>query len=261
MAKQEYIMLAVERKNKILEIIQEEKSVTVSKLSKVFKITEETIRRDLKALEDEGHLTRTYGGAFIDTGVQNDINVSVREAYFVENKHRMAAVCKDFIHNGDSIFLDCSTTVFHLCDFIENMRITVLTNSLKVLTRLADRENINLISTGGVFSPSSYGYVGRSATQVLSLYYVDKAFISCRSVDISQGLTHSGEQQADIYNLILNRSEKAYLVCDHTKIDKVSFMHVGDLTKIAALVTDEPLPQAWEEYLTQKGIEYYRAAE
>jgi DeoR/GlpR family transcriptional regulator of sugar metabolism len=252
-------MLAIERKKKILDIIFEKKSVTVSKLSTLFSVTEETIRRDLKSLEDEGHLKRTHGGAFIDSGVLNDINVLVRETDIVENKRRMAAVCKDLISNGDSVFMDCSTTVLHLCDFIANMRLTVLTNSLKILNRLADCGGIRLISIGGEFCASSCGFVGRAAIQSLGAYYADKAFISCRSVDMAHGLTHSNERQADVYNLILDRAEKIYLMCDHTKLDRVSFIRIGDVSKTDALITDGGLSARWREYLTNEGVTWHEA--
>ena len=79
-------MLAIERRNKTKEIITEKKSITVVELAEMFDVTEETIRRDLKILEEENFLTRTYGGAFIQDGVLNDINLSIRENILVDNK-------------------------------------------------------------------------------------------------------------------------------------------------------------------------------
>jgi DeoR/GlpR family transcriptional regulator of sugar metabolism len=249
-------MLAVTRKSKIQDIIFEKKSVSVSELSGIFSVTEETIRRDLKALEDDGFLTRTYGGAYIDAGVQSDIRLSVREVSFVENKRRMAAACRPLIADGDSIFIDCSTTAFHLCGFIEDLRVTVLTNSLKVLSRLSDREAIRLIASGGSFRASSFSFVGKSAIQTLNSYYVDKAFISCRSVDLAHGLSHSSEQQAEIYSLMLDRAEKVYLMCDHTKLDKISFVNIGGLKRVHTIITDASLPRRWRDRLQRDGIHF-----
>ncbi len=83
-------MLAVTRKAKIKDIILEKKSVTVTELSKIFSVTEETIRRDLKQLEDDGFLTRTYGGAFIQDGVENNVELTIRETAYMESKQAIA---------------------------------------------------------------------------------------------------------------------------------------------------------------------------
>lgn len=155
-------MLAITRKSKIKELVLEKKSVTVSELAKMFSITEETIRHDLKTLEDEGVLTRTYGGAYIQDGVQNDINVNIRETLFVNSKEKIADKCASFVHHGDSIFLDASTTSLFISTKIRNKRVTVITNSLKVANTLADSESVRLILIGGMLSSTSMSFLGRS---------------------------------------------------------------------------------------------------
>ncbi|HNX64525.1 MAG TPA: DeoR/GlpR family DNA-binding transcription regulator, partial [Oscillospiraceae bacterium] len=160
-------MLAVTRKSKIKEILQEKKSVVVSELAEMFSVTEETIRRDLKTFEDEGFLTRTYGGAFIQDGVQNEVELSVRETAYTDSKQLIAEKCAELVHNGDSIFLDASTTAIFIAKAICDMRITVLTNSLKVIGFLADYPNIHLITIGGLFAPNNMSFIGRGALQSL----------------------------------------------------------------------------------------------
>lgn len=249
-------MLAVTRKNKIKEMVLEKKSVTVSELAALFSLTEETIRRDLKALEDEGVLTRTYGGAFVDVGVQSDIKLSVREGSLVKNKQSMASACRKLISNGDSIFLDHSTTVLPICEIIANMRVTVLTNSLKITTLLQERENIKIILLGGVLSPSSLAFFSPATCRLLQSYYVDKVFMSCRSLHMDFGISDSNEDQAKLHHLAIERSGQVYLLADHTKFDKVSFVQIDQLDKINTLITDKPLPPGWKDYLDNKGIKY-----
>ena len=107
-------MLAVARKTQIKDILLEKKSVTVVELSKRFSVTEETIRKDLQQLENEGFLSRTYGGAFIQDGALNDIDLTLRETAYVESKEAIADKCAELIHHGDSVFLDASTTATFL---------------------------------------------------------------------------------------------------------------------------------------------------
>lgn len=250
-------MLAITRKSKIKDIIAEKKSATVSELSKHFSVTEETIRRDLKTLEDEGFLIRTHGGAFVHDGVQNELNLSVREISYVENKETIATICMGLIQNGDSIFLDASTTSIFVCKAIRHMKLTVLTNSLKVINLLVDCKNIRLISIGGSLSPKSMAFLGSSAVQSLDHFYVDKAFISCRSLSMEHGITDSNELLAEIRQSILQRANKTYLIADYSKFDKTSFIKICDFNKLYAIVTDMKLSNEWRLFLEDINLKVY----
>ncbi|MBE3592422.1 MAG: DeoR/GlpR transcriptional regulator [Thermoanaerobacter sp.] len=248
-------MLAVTRKSKIKELIQEKKSVTVSELAKLFSVTEETIRRDLKALEEEGVLIRTYGGAYIDEGVQNDVNIKIRETLFVENKQKIAEKCAALIHHGDSIFLDASTTSLFIAFKIRDKRITVLTNSLKIANVLADSDTVRLLVTGGTLSHQSMSFLGYGALNSMKNYFVDKAFVSCRSLSMEHGITDSNEQQAEIRQLAIKHATKSYLVVDHTKFNKTSFATIATFEEIDAIVVDKRLDDEWRNFLTELQIE------
>lgn len=248
-------MLAVTRKSKIKELVLEKKSVTVSELAKLFSITEETIRRDLKTLEDEGILIRTYGGAYIQDGVQNDIDVNIRETIYINSKQKIAEKCATLVNHGDSIFLDASTTSLFIATKIRDKRVTVITNSLKVANTLADAESVHLILIGGMFSPPSMSFLGRNAEINIKTYFVDKAFISCRSVSMEHGITDSNEQQAEIRHIAMNRANKVYLVVDYTKLNKTSFATISSLDEIDAIIIDKYLDSDWHSYLSDRKVE------
>lgn len=248
-------MLPIARKAKIKELILEKKSVTVTELSKLFSVTEETIRRDLKSLEEEGVLTRTYGGAFIQDGVQNDININIRETLFVDSKEKIASKCAMFINHGDSIFLDASTTSLFIASKIKNKRVTVITNSLKIANTLAESDSVRLILIGGVFYNQSMSFLGRSSLNALQNFYVDKAFISCRSISMEHGVTDSNEQQAEMRQLAINRANKIYLVVDYTKFNKTSFTNICSFDDINVLVVDRRIDDNWHNFLKEKNVE------
>lgn len=201
-------MLPIARKAKIKEYLSEKKNATVAELRDLFQVTEETIRRDLKQLESEGFLTRIYGGAYILDGVQNDVDVNLREHIYVEGKQKIAEQCVEFIQHGDSIFLDASTTSLFIAKMLGSRRITVVTNSIKIINALVDNGNVNLVVIGGSISPRSMSTLGRNAEQNINRYYFDKAFISCRSISMQQGITDSNEQQAEIRRLAIERANK-----------------------------------------------------
>lgn len=250
-------MLSVTRKSKIKEILSEKKSVIVSELSKSFSVTEETIRRDLKTLEDEGFLIRTYGGAFIQDGVQNEVDLALRETVYTDSKHLIAETCSKIIANGDSIFLDASTTALFIAKAISHMRLTILTNSLKVVNYLTDFPNIRLINVGGTYLSNNMSFVGRMTLQALDNYFLDKTFMSCRSLSMTQGITDSNEAMSEIRQKLITRSNKTYVVADYSKFDKTSFLNICDFSSIDGLVTDKNLNEEWLEFLAKNDVTYY----
>lgn len=250
-------MLPVRRKAKIKDTILEKKSVVVSELAAEFNVTEETIRRDLKTLEDEGILIRTYGGAFIQEGVQNEVNLTIRETAYINSKKRIADGALKLIHNGDSIFLDSSTTALFITKVIKNMRLTVITNSLKVINNLSDSPDIRLIAVGGVFDSSNMAFIGRGALLSLDQYFVDKSFISCRSLSIENGITDSNDNNADIRNKIIERSQKTYIIADYSKFNKTSFIKICDFEAIDGIISDMEIDNSWEQVLSSKNVDYY----
>ncbi|MFD2445379.1 DeoR/GlpR family DNA-binding transcription regulator [Bacillus sp. CGMCC 1.16607] len=250
-------MLPIARKNKIKELIIEKKSVTVSELTNLFKVTEETIRRDLKQLEDEGLLNRTYGGAYISDGVQNDVNVNLREFIHVEGKKKIASKCISMIKSGDSIFLDASTTSLVIASQLEDKKLTVVTNSIKVVNTLIEKPNINIVVIGGTLASSSLSNLGRNAESNMSHYFFDTAFISCRSVSMQHGVTDSNEQQAGIRKLATEHANNVYLIADYTKFDKTSFARICGFDKINNVVVDKTLSSDWRQFLEEQNISLF----
>jgi len=250
-------MLAVERQKKIMQILHREGIVKVSETSVSFGVSEETIRRDLQKLEKDGGLSRTYGGAYITKSVNPDIHVSIRESFYLEGKEDIGVICAEMIEEGDTIFLDSSTTALHIAEKIKHEeRITVVTNSVKVITTLADSE-IKIIGCGGSLRPRSMSLVGNEAECTLNHYYTDKAFVSCTSVDLDRGLTDTNEQEARIRKLMLERSAKKILIADATKFGKISFAAICPLTEIDIVVSDKLFSSEWSTELKKLGIEYF----
>lgn len=251
-------MLAVTRKSQIRDITLEKKSVTVTELAKRFSVTEETIRKDLQQLENEGFLSRTYGGAFIQDGVINDIDLTLRETACVESKEAIALSCSQLIHHGDTIFLDASTTASFLAKQIREMRITVVTNSLMVIDQLKSSDSIHLICIGGIYTSKSKAFNGRAAIQGLKEYYLDKAFMSCRSLSMEHGITDSNEDIALIRQTLLNSSNNVYLIADKSKFNKTSFLHICDYEHITGIVSDYDFTPEWKTFLTEKNVSIYK---
>jgi DeoR/GlpR family transcriptional regulator of sugar metabolism len=241
-------MIPAVRREKIKNMILTTKNVSVINLSQAFSVSEETIRRDLRYLEEEGILTRTHGGAMIVNRVASTVDNTVLENIFIENKKKIALQCKQFIKNNDCIYLDSSTTSFYICKEILDLKLTLVTNSLSIINLLSNYENISVISTGGSLSIARKCFGGRSAIRFLNTYYVDKAFISCRSLSMSEGITDSNDDDAAIKETIVNRANHAYVVADYSKFNKVSFAHICDFKSISGIITDKPVSDDWIQF-------------
>ena len=154
-------MLAIERRNRILTILREERHVVVSELAKVFDVSEETIRRDLDKLEKEGHVVKTYGGAVISEGSEAELPYVIRKKANVEAKQKIADLAADLIMDGDTLILDASSTAVFIAQKIKSKKeITLITNSIEVLMELSDVTGWKILSTGGTLKERSCALVG-----------------------------------------------------------------------------------------------------
>lgn len=250
-------MLAVERRHKIVMQIQEEKKVLVQELAVKFSVTEETIRRDLEKLEDQGILKRTYGGAIVNEGTNVDMPLDMREVINKEGKINIAERVEEEIKDGDTIMLDSSSTAYYVAKCLRksNKRVTLITNSLKVITDLQDYKNINLILAGGVFRESSKSFTGKWAQSIIRNYYVNKAIICCKGMDIERGVMDSNEEEAEVKKVMVNSANKVILVVDSIKFDKSSFVNIVQFKDIDYIYTDKDVDDKWKKVLKNNKIE------
>ncbi len=249
-------MLAVERRNKIEELIQKNKSVLVPELAKMFEVTTETIRGDLEKLEKQGVLIRTYGGATIVEGSETDIPVFDREVINYDGKQRIGKRAADIIKDGETVFLDASTSSLHIARNIKDKKsLTVITNSERILTELATCENIRVMSTGGLLTTRNMSYVGRIVEKTIrENYFANKVFFSCRGATLARGLTESNEAEAEIKKAMIDCSESAIFLCDHTKIGKIGVPVISDFNRIDTFITDIKMTDEWSTRLAESDI-------
>lgn len=249
-------MLGIERRRETMNILQKQKSVWVSDLSKRFGVTEETIRRDLEKLEREGLIKRTYGGAVLNENIGIDLPFNVREITNIGAKQKIASKVAGLIEDGDTLMLDSSSTVLQLAKHIrQKSNITVITNSVSMLLELSNGENIRVISTGGDLRRSSLSFVGSLAERAIENYYVDKAIISCKAIHMANGILESNELEAHIKKLMVERAQKAYLLLDSTKFGKMSFVNITGFENIDGIFTEAKLSEEWEQFCRDNDIE------
>ena len=221
-------MLALERRNLILEKLQAEKRVVVSELSQLYDVSEETIRRDLDKLEKEGLAIKSYGGAVINEDVSIDLPFNVRKNQNVTGKQKMAELAASLVKDGDHIFLDASTTAVFVAKALkEKERLTVITNSMEILLELADVSGWNIISTGGVMKEGYLAFLGSKTDESIRSYYVDKVICSGR---------------------------KRILVVDSSKFDQTAFSVAGSMKEVDIIVTDKEPTERWKKHFEKFNV-------
>ena len=250
-------MLAVERRNEIEKIITQNKSVLVVDLAKQFDVTAETIRGDLLKLEKQGVLIRTYGGATLAGNSEPELAVSERDTVNYEGKRRIGHRAAQMIRDGDTIFLDASTSAWHLARCIKDRKgITVITNSNKIITELGGCEGISIVSTGGELDSRNMSFTGRMAQEnIRENYFADRFFFSCKGVTLSRGLVDSTEAEAEIKKAMLKNSENVVFLCDRNKLGKLGIPRISGLEEIDRLITDIELDETWRAEFEKNDVE------
>jgi DeoR/GlpR family transcriptional regulator of sugar metabolism len=253
-------MLAVERRNQIEQLITQNKSVLVADLAKKFDVTPETIRGDLEKLERQGVLVRTYGGATLVESV-DDMTIQMRDTINYEGKHNIGKKAAGLIRDGETIFLDASTSSLHVARNIKDKRgVTVITNAEKVVAELAGFDDIRVICVGGKLEPKNMSYIGRIAEEVIRKNYcANRFFFSCRGATLHRGLMESSEAEAEIKKAMMDMSETSIFLCDRSKLGKLGIHVISDLTGIDSIITDVKLDEEWEKTLIQHDVDLIQA--
>ncbi len=249
-------MLAIERRNEILETLQKEKRVVVSELSQHYQVTEETIRRDLEKLENEGLVVKSYGGAVLNEQNIVGLPFDVRKNQCVAEKQKIAGLVADLVREGEAVMLDVSSTAVYIARELKKKEaLTVITNSVEIIVELYDMPKWTVISTGGTVREKSFALGGPHTDEVLSSYHVDKAIISCKGLDLVNGITDYVEQDASSKRMMLRAAKERILVADYTKFDTTAFTRVTDWAFITKVVTDRKPAQKWLDEFGRQGIE------
>ena len=249
-------MLAIERRNEILEKLQTERRVVVSELSQLYDVSEETIRRDLEKLVVDGYAIKSYGGAVINENANIDLPFNVRKNRNVIGKQKMAELIASRVKDGESMILDASSTAVYIAKALkEKNNLTVITNSIEIVMELLDAPGVTVISTGGVSREGSFALVGPQTDRMLKSYHVDKAVISCKGFDLDNGFMDSDELHANNKRTMLKAARERILAADVSKFEKSAFITVGTLSDITTVVTDEQPGEEWLKKFGEYNVE------
>ena len=238
------------RKQIILKKLSAEGEVDIKQLAAELETSEITIRRDLNQMAVDGLLYRTHGGAMKVNPHEVPHEFVNKAAKNVEAKDKICRAAAKEIQDGDTIFMDCGSTVYRLCQFIKNKKIKVITNSMPVVFEL-QHSQVSLNIIGGEFNAERQAVHGKIADEHIARYKATKAFLGVDGIS-RNGLFANSEMEADITEAFAKHSAKTFLLCDESKLGKETYLRFGDLGMIAVVVTNSVSEEIG--YLEKAGV-------
>ena len=247
-------MLGLERRKKILEKLKQDHRVYVSELSKLFDVTEETIRRDLDKLEEEDLVKRDYGGAVLNSYISEDLSFLKRSLINGDLKNIIAQKAHSLIDDDSTIMMDSSTTCLTLLNLLRfKKNLTIITNSIRLAYDFSGAP-FRIISVGGNLRGKSFALTGAMTFNNLRNYFVDYTVLSCKGIDLERGVMESNDEESAVKQVMLSQAKKVILLVDSSKFGKISFTKTCDFDKISMLVTDCEPSEDWKKTLADKKV-------
>ncbi len=240
-----------DRKKMILDLLAEDSRISVSDLAKKFGVTMVTARADLVALEEEGFIVRTHGGAM--PAFHPKIMERIRSKK--ELKAAMARAASQLIDDGDTVIITAGTTTALIPKYLLGKRdIHIVTNNTLLLTYARANPQLRITLVGGEFRPSEEGLVGPLALQAISQFYVGKSFIGVDGASVKQGFTANSVESADFVRKMADQADRVIAVADSSKFGTAGFAKILPFGSVHTMVTDSFLHKDFEEKLIEANV-------
>lgn len=231
-------MIKKERQDTIVKIIREQKYCTVNYLSKQLFVAPITVRRDLTEMESAGLVARCYGGVTIPEHENREVPFVIRNKSNFAIKANLAKKASKLIRDGDVVFLDASSTVSHIADYLSaEQNLTIITNSTLISEKLKEKR-IRCYLTGGMPVENSHALVGSIAEQTLSGLYANVCFFSAQGIDEDGMISDQSEAESSLRRLMIKNSKKQFFLFDSSKYNKRFAFKICDVNNICGIITD-----------------------
>lgn len=241
-----------QRRNRIIEMMQENPKVRVDELAEKLDVALITIRRDLQYLEEQNLLIRTYGGA-ISTMTRDD-EVDEVQLY----RTLIAKYAATLVSEQDTMFINTSRNALQMLEYISCDNATVITNNGKAIY-CEHPQGISVVLTGGELRHPKDAMVGDFALRNLHTIYAKKAFVGCSGISAEAGMTTEIFNEVSINELMIDHAtQDVYVLADHTKIGNNSSFTSCPIEKIKYLITDEKAPEEALQRIREKGVVVYQ---
>jgi ribose transport system substrate-binding protein len=246
-------MRAFERRQEILNALRERHTLKVTELAELFDVSQGTIRSDLDYLSQTNQVTRIRGGATLLNSHQiTNPEFAARARLNLGAKQCIARWAADIVEDGDAIFLDASTTAYHMVPFLQDHRkLTIITYGIETALALAKNLSFTVILLGGVVQPGSVTVTGQITEKALEGLHIRTAFVSCAGFSVKTGLTDADIQVAELKSKVIQSAEQVIALIDSGKFGNVELSSFATVDQISQLLTDADLDARYVDQLRQ----------
>ncbi len=253
-------MLALERHRRLIDLLNEQGGVRTADAARTLGVTEETVRRDFEKLEAEGALLRSHGGAVKLETLRREFPATERVEQNAAEKLQIARAAVARIKPGQTVLFDASTTALQVAKLLPDQPLTVLTNALQTALALVEKPSVHVTLLGGTLMSNSQSCTGWPAEQMLDLFRIDAAYISCRGLDAERGPSEATEEQARLKRQVVARAEEVCLLADSSKAGMSSSYYFAKTADIDLWITNRAPAQPFKTAMAAHGVRIEVAA-
>ena len=230
-------MVPYVRRQSILSAVEDKEIVYVEELARKLKISDSTVRRDLKVLADEGEVVSLRGGAVKRKAGSYDIPLQTKQLLNNDKKHKIAEYAAGLVQDGEVIYIDSGTTPLYMVRYLKKKKITVVTSNTQVISELMDTD-VTTITIGGEVSKRLGSIVGPFAEGMLQNMFFDKAFLGASGYSLAGGINTPDPREAAKKRLVRSNSKEVYVLVDSSKANRTNFCKAFELSE-CVIITDE----------------------
>ncbi len=253
--------LAAVRRRKIAELVRVHGSMGSRDLSDRFGVSEATIRRDLKALDEEGAVVRTHGGVLVKSSVMVDLPNEVRKSVGAAEKRRIGQAAIASLVGDEVVFLDAGTTAHSIAAVAhEKPTCTYVTTSLGAANLLQNQGIARFFMVGGSYQPVNDSFAGTLAISALRSLSFDIAFLCCSAIDVDRrAISVASEAYSQVQKEVIPIARRRYVVADTSKFRPNAFIQTARFDQISGIITNREVDDDIVAQLEDAGLEVVTA--
>jgi DeoR/GlpR family transcriptional regulator of sugar metabolism len=230
-----------QRQSEILNHLSQHGQATVQELAGLAGVSMVTMRQDLSALENEGLLKRTHGGASLLESESIAQRLSIR----FEQKQRIAEKAASLVTDGETVLLESGSANALLARQLAGRRVQLLVTNLFIARQVKHGDLAKVVVLGGIYQPDSESVVGALARQNIRSTFFTKAFLGMDGFTPETGFTNRDMERAEIAALVVERCESSYILADSSKFGSTGMAHICNADELAGVITNKDLPEKY----------------
>jgi len=247
-------MTQQQRQALILEKIQHSGFVTIDELVNHFKVTPQTVRRDLNQLAKVQKISRHHGGAGIESSTVN-MDYQTRKIMDLQAKEKIAAQLVRMIPNGASLFINIGTTTETIARaLLDHTGLQIVTNNLNVASILGAKEDFSVVIAGGEVRHRDGGVIGETTEDFIKKFRMDFGIIGISGIDLEGSLLDFDYREVRVAQAIIANSRQVILAADHSKFGRNAMVRLGNINQANHFFTDATPPDEIQQILEEHQV-------